>query len=349
MPKAVDLTPKKGMTFGKLLDAVASTPEPHGNGTSDADPLRLIGNAAFRGLLARMEEGQWLMPAASNGSGATTNLKDMVEAVDKLDAMRTRGEDRMARRLKEAEERADRAEQALAAAHDGQVSGLAAIVQAITAAMQAQNQQVMTLMQSQWQQTLQLIQEIRQQSRPSEDGLATAVIQNLVQRALERDPLGEVDKVMAVLERMSKQHAPAQATPPGLDPQALVAYLNYDLERFKAELEFRLRREGVERSREIAEKLAESLGKAARQREEHPAGSSSSPVAPPPSGYTYQCSECGMNFSLARKARQFTCPYCEAKLEAADGTATSPERTEHARPTQAVDDRLVTELSAPAP
>lgn len=326
MPKAIDLTPKKVATFGRLIEAVSAPSTEAANG--DNDPLRQIGNAAFRGLLARMEQGEWLMPSA-NGNGATSSLKEVVETLDKVDELRTRGEDRLARRLKEAEERAEKAERALAQAQDNQVSGLGAIVQAFTTALTAMQQQTLTILQNQYNQTLQLINELRQASaRPSDDGWLAQIGREAIQQALNRDPLADYERISSALDKALEKHL-AHQRPGGMDPQTLAAYLSYDLERFKAQLQYELQKEGVQRSKEISEQIAEYLGRAAREKEEQEAEQaeerprtarrpSARETRPAPEVYTYRCGACGEDFTLRRYATEVTCPHCGTRLVAQD-------------------------------
>lgn len=356
MPKAIDLTPKKAATFGRLIEAVSTSSV---DGTqADADPLRQIGNAAFRGLLARMEQGEWLMPA-TNGNGTTGSLKEVVETVDKLDELRTRGEDRLARRLKEAEERAEKAERALAQAQDNQVSGLGAIVQAFTTALTAMQQQTLTIIQNQYQQTLQLINELRQSQAPrdSGDGWLAQIGREAIQQALNRDPLADYERISSALDKAMEKHLAHQRTG-ATDPQTLAAYLSYDLEKFKAQLQYELQREGVQRSKEISEQIAEYLGRAAREKEEQEADEEEArPRTVPrsngqprraPEVYTYRCGACGEDFTLRRYAAEVTCPHCGTRLVARDGRAdTVAERmTRLAQPTAAAPAGEVAEAPA---
>lgn len=304
------------------------------------DPLRLIGNAAFRGLLARIEQGEWL-GMGTNGQ-TSPSLQEVVETVDKLDALRTRGEDRLARRLEEAEARAERAEKALAEKGGAETSALALMMKSLTDAMTHMQQQVFQVMQQQYQQTLTILRELRapapsSSSQDAEGSVLARIGRQVVEKIVSREDGDDAGRIEAAVERAIERHLSGR-TPPWSDPQAVIAYLNYDLEKFKTKLQAELQHEGLRRSREIGEQIVEYLGqaagRAARARAAEPDEENTEEIPHPRprrsprrpatgrlAGYIYTCWNCGGETRSLSWVPELTCEHCGATMVVADGSA----------------------------
>lgn len=324
----LDLTPKQGMSLKSVLstisDSIKSAPQESVDTTKDQ-----ITQAVLAGVFKKLENGEFL-GGSKEGEG-TNSLVAGVTALKHLHDMDSDDRKYLNEKQREAAEEADRLRKQLAAAETNNMSGLAMVFKAMmdSQANSANTQLKMTELMIQLQQQAeernrQLLEKLTETLKPKqEDDPYREFGRQAMLASLNRDTKKEITEIIEMAEKLRPQ------TTSAVNPELLATQLNFDLERFKTELEHQRELRKQEQAGGYIQILQEAVPQfataLAQRSSTQPISQTAQQVQTPPQPlkktpnigpYRYRCGGCGEEFLLSKFVSKAVCPYCNTEIVA---------------------------------
>ncbi len=307
----VDLNPKRGIDFERLMRDVLPTDEPE-KGTPDL--ASRLGEAVLQGVLRRASEGEF---GASSGTDESSPIDRLVVAANKLRAMDIREREYQDEKERRLQEQAERLRKELIEARQESGGSTLEMMKLLMEQQQKNFEQTLNLMRENDERRREELREIKEEvrgrkSQPSEEeGFLRKMGEEAVLARLNADPRQEFLKEREFWQSLLGSREPA------VDPAILEIQLKHDIEKARLQYEYERRDRELGRSEDMREIIREAIrqipawtGRGGGQG--GPAGPQAQQAAqaPPEPAFRIECGECGNKFVMRNPGPIVRCPKC---------------------------------------
>lgn len=198
-----------------------------------------IGDAVLQGMLRRFASGEFFGAA---GGGEPVSLSHQIDAFSKVHGIITKDEERFLRRLKDLEAENEELRNRITKTQTDNSSGMLAALAAIMESISKSNAQMFDLILQQTnraeERTQRLIESLqgREKNKDQDDDPLRKLGYDVIASSLNRSPADEVLRQYEIYKRFKELEQPSN---PAMDPQVLIAQINAEVEKYKAEVQQR--------------------------------------------------------------------------------------------------------------
>lgn len=331
----VDLNPRRGIDFDRLMRDVLPNDEPE---KGSQDLASRLGEAVLQGVLKRASEGEF---GAPGGAGESSPIDRLVVAANKLRAMDIREREYQDEKERRLEEQAERLRKELLEARRESGGSTLEMMKLLMDQQQKNFEQTLSIIRENDERRREELREIKEQLRdrkhePSEEeSFFRRIGEEAIQARLKSDPRQEFLKEREFWENIIGSREQA------VNPTILEIQLKHELDKARLQYEYERRDRELNRSEDLREILREAIrqiphwtGRNGGQGAAPGSQAQQAVQAAPEPAFRIECQECGKTFVMRNPGPIVRCPNCgePIKLEEEDdepehenpGAGTSP-------------------------